>query len=136
VDGRGQEGSWWGQSQGTGTPRGPAPYTGPETGSQLVALRELEHLSVGQAQAYRSARPRPNSPVPARGKPSSNGERVAGRHHASSSKGDEILRQHGDKFASFSTIGGGIFVAGLLIQAVLTTGLHVNSLISYIVQAR
>ena len=32
-------------------------------------------------------------------------------------------------------IGGGIFVAGLLIQAVLTSGLHVSSLASYLVQA-
>jgi glycosyltransferase involved in cell wall biosynthesis/putative flippase GtrA len=32
-------------------------------------------------------------------------------------------------------IGGAIFVAGLLIQAVLTSGLHVSSLASYLVQA-
>jgi succinoglycan biosynthesis protein ExoA len=32
-------------------------------------------------------------------------------------------------------IGGGIFVAGLLLQAGLTSGLHVSSLVSYIVQA-
>ena len=32
-------------------------------------------------------------------------------------------------------IGGGIFIAGLLIQAVLTSGLHVPSFISYIFQA-
>src|SRR3984957_20951405 len=63
------------------------------------------------------------------------GERGAGRHHASQSRGDELLRQHGNRFASFSAIGGGIFVGGLLIQAVLTTGLHVPSLASYLVQA-
>jgi putative flippase GtrA/glycosyltransferase involved in cell wall biosynthesis len=63
------------------------------------------------------------------------GERVAGRHHASQSRGDELLRRHGNRFASFSAIGGGIFVGGLLIQLVLTSGLHVPSLASYLVQA-
>ena len=63
------------------------------------------------------------------------GERVAGRHHASQSRGDELLRRHGNRFASFSAIGGGIFVAGLLIQAVLTSGLHVSSIASYLLQA-
>ena len=46
-----------------------------------------------------------------------------------------LLRRHGARFASFSVIGGGIFIAGLLIQAVLTSGLHVPSFISYIFQA-
>jgi putative flippase GtrA/glycosyltransferase involved in cell wall biosynthesis len=63
------------------------------------------------------------------------GERMAGRHHASQSRGDELLRRHGNRFASFSAIGGGIFVAGLLIQLVLTSGFHVPSLASYLVQA-
>jgi putative flippase GtrA/glycosyltransferase involved in cell wall biosynthesis len=63
------------------------------------------------------------------------GERLAGRHHASQSRGDELLRRHGNRFASFSAIGGGIFVGGLLIQLVLTSGLHVPSLASYLVQA-
>ena len=65
----------------------------------------------------------------------STSERAAGRHHASQSRGDDLLRQHGSRFASFSVIGGGIFVAGLLIQAVLTSGFHVPSLTSYLVQA-
>lgn len=56
-------------------------------------------------------------------------------HPASGSRGDELLRRHGARFASFSVIGGGIFVAGLLLQAGLTSGLHVSSLASYIVQA-
>jgi putative flippase GtrA/GT2 family glycosyltransferase len=63
------------------------------------------------------------------------GERVAGRHHASQSRGDELLRRHGNRFASFSAIGGGIFVGGLLIQLVLTSGFHVPSLASYLAQA-
>jgi glycosyltransferase involved in cell wall biosynthesis/putative flippase GtrA len=69
------------------------------------------------------------------GTPSGRNDRAAGRHHASQSRGDELLRQHGSRFASFSVIGGGIFVAGLLIQAVLTSGFHVASLASYLVQA-
>jgi putative flippase GtrA len=77
----------------------------------------------------------PQPPKGAATKPAGTGERVAGRHHSSQSRGDELLRQHGDRFASFSLIGGGIFVAGLAIQAVLTGGLHVASFISYIVQA-
>lgn len=44
------------------------------------------------------------------------------------------LWRHGAKFASFSVIGGGVFVAGFLFQAGLTIGLQVPSLASYIVQ--
>src|SRR5262249_36815406 len=51
------------------------------------------------------------------------------------SQGDGTLKRHGAKFASFSLIGGGIFVLGLALQAVLTRGLHVASLVSYLVQA-
>lgn len=58
-----------------------------------------------------------------------------GRGRASPAKRDDILRRHGRRFASFSVIGGGVFIAGLLLQAALTTGLHVNSLVSYLVQA-
>ena len=145
MNGREQEtSSWEDHPPGTGVARAHPPYTGPDTSSQLVALRELEHLSTGQVHAYlpdltpsRPVRPAPLPAieVPATAVPARNGERVAGRHHASPSRGDELLRQHGNKFASFSLIGGGIFVAGLLIQAVLTTGLHVPSLASYLVQA-
>jgi putative flippase GtrA/glycosyltransferase involved in cell wall biosynthesis len=78
---------------------------------------------------------KPLQQTPAAGAAVSKSERVAGRHHASQSRGDELLRQHGSRFASFSAIGGGIFVAGLLIQAVLTSGFHVPSLASYLVQA-
>jgi glycosyltransferase involved in cell wall biosynthesis/putative flippase GtrA len=77
---------------------------------------------------------KPLQPTPA-GAAVNKSERAAGRHHASQSRGDELLRQHGSRFASFSAIGGGIFVAGLLIQAVLTSGFHVPSLASYLVQA-
>ena len=58
-------------------------------------------------------------------------ELPAGRH----SQGVRLIRRHWARFASFSVIGGGIFVAGLLLQAGLTSGLHVSSLVSYIVQA-
>lgn len=51
------------------------------------------------------------------------------------SRRDGLIRRHGARFASFSVIGGGIFVAGLLLQAGLTSGLHVPSLASYITQA-
>ena len=77
----------------------------------------------------------PEPPRAAATKPAGTAERVAGRHHSSQSRSDEMLRQHGDRFASFSLIGGGIFAAGLALQAVLTGGLHVPSFISYIVQA-
>ena len=53
----------------------------------------------------------------------------------SRSRGGELLRQHRARFTSFSLIGGGIFIAGLLLQAVLTSGLHVPSLASYVAQA-
>lgn len=68
-----------------------------------------------------------NRPVP--------GRRAAGRHHASHKWTDDLLRQHGSKFASFSLVGGGIFTGGLLLQAALTSGLGVPSFISYMVQA-
>jgi putative flippase GtrA len=58
-----------------------------------------------------------------------------GRHHAPPSAAGRILRRHGSRFASFSVIGGGIFIAGLLLQAALTSGLHVPSFLSYVVQA-
>ena len=143
MNGREREALWWDHPEGTEVAHGLAPYIGPDTSSQLMSLRELEHLSAGQGQAYLSPHPPPrsqphsdtDSPAPVPRKPSGNGDRVAGRHHASPAKGDDILRQHGGKFASFSAIGGGIFVAGLLIQAALTTGLHVNSLLSYVAQA-
>jgi putative flippase GtrA/glycosyltransferase involved in cell wall biosynthesis len=143
VNGREREALWWDHPEGTEVAHGLAPYIGPDTSSQLMSLRELEHLSAGQGQAYLSPHPAPRSqphsdtgsPAPVPRKPSGIGDRVAGRHHASPAKGDDILRQHGGKFASFSAIGGGIFVAGLLIQAALTTGLHVNSLLSYVAQA-
>jgi putative flippase GtrA len=67
--------------------------------------------------------------------PASSRERGAGRHHSSQSRRDELLRQHGARFASFSAIGGGIFVAGLALQAALTSGLHVPSFISYLIQS-
>jgi len=144
------------QPRRTGVPRGSAPTVGTDTSSQLVALEELESLSIGQERGYRSAptswppmpvapqpapspqaqpEARPEQRTPPGGTPASKGERSAGRHHASQGRGDELLRQHGNRFASFSMIGGGIFVLGLLIQAVLTGGLHVSSLASYLVQA-
>jgi putative flippase GtrA len=46
----------------------------------------------------------------------------------------ELLNRHATRFASFSLIGGGLFAAGLLFQAELTTRLHVPALVSYIVQ--
>ena len=112
-------------------------YTGPTTSSQLVALRQLEYLSGEQGHAYEavSSSRQPLAPIPASETQDQHGGRTAGRHHASRSRGDEFLRRHGARFASFSVIGGGIFVAGLLLQALLTSGLHVPSLISYIVQA-
>lgn len=48
---------------------------------------------------------------------------------------DRLLRRHGRKFTSFSLIGGAIFVAGLALQAALTTGLHISPFMSYIIQA-
>ena len=57
------------------------------------------------------------------------------RRQAPFSRGNNLLRRHGARFASFSVIGGGIFVAGLLIQAGLTSGLRVPSFVSYLVQA-
>jgi dolichol-phosphate mannosyltransferase len=67
-------------------------------------------------------------------------DKDGGRHQAGQrsripgSPGDGLLRRHGARFASFSVIGGGLFVAGLLFQAGLTSGLHVPSLASYIIQ--
>jgi putative flippase GtrA/glycosyltransferase involved in cell wall biosynthesis len=145
------------QPRRSGGQRGSAPAIGADTSSQLVALEELESLALGQERGYRASPPNPVSwpPVPAvpaapsvrdeppqrsqhtppKGSPASKGDRAAGRHHASQSRGDDLLRQHGTRFASFSVIGGGIFIAGLVIQAVLTSGFHVASLASYLVQA-
>jgi len=110
------------QSRRTGAQRGSASQIGPDASRQLLALEELQPFSVQPSgETRRQARP--------------SGERAAGRHHASQSRGDELLRQHGSRFASFSVIGGGIFIAGLLIQVVLTSGFHVPSLASYLVQA-
>jgi succinoglycan biosynthesis protein ExoA len=134
------------QPRRTGEQRGSARQTGPDTSRQLVAVEELESFPVGQQRRHRpepwhaappaqqQARSRPPTP-PAGTATGQGGERAAGRHHASQSRGDELLRQHGNRFASFSAIGGGIFVAGLVIQAVLTSGFHVSSLASYLVQA-
>ncbi|HEX4089384.1 MAG TPA: glycosyltransferase [Trebonia sp.] len=121
------------------------PAVEPEPSSQLVALQEIEHehRPAGQDRGHHPSWPPvpamppalPRAPAQAPAPPPANGERVAGRHHASQSRGDELLRRHGNRFASFSAIGGGIFIAGLLIQAVLTSGFHVSSLASYLVQA-
>jgi putative flippase GtrA len=51
------------------------------------------------------------------------------------SRVSSLLGRHGAKFASFSAIGGGLFVAGLLFQAGLTGGLRVPSFVSYVVQS-
>lgn len=131
--------SWYEQAHERDVQQRQVPYTGPATSGQLTALQELEYLAAGQEHAYRPvpAPPRGAHPAPApeQAAPPGTGERAAGRHHASQSRGDEILRQHGDKFFSFSAIGGGIFIAGLVLQAALTSVLHVPSLISYVVQA-
>lgn len=137
--------SWSEQPSKARTPQGSGPYTGPDTSSQLVALQELERLSVGQnpgSPAHRVRPPesaprrpvQPASAAPAAAATISEGQRT-GRHHAAQSRGDKLLQRHGARFASFSVIGGGVFIAGLLIQAVLTGGLHVPSFVSYIFQA-
>jgi len=88
-------------------PEGSALYIGTDASGRVAALQELEQLPV----------------------------RVPEHHQAAQSRRDKLMRQHGFRFMSFSVIGGGIFLAGLLIQAVLTSGLHVPSLVSYIIQA-
>lgn len=47
----------------------------------------------------------------------------------------KTLRRHRAKFVTFVGIGGGLFVLGLLIQAVLTSRFRVGSVDSYLVQA-
>jgi 4-amino-4-deoxy-L-arabinose transferase-like glycosyltransferase/glycosyltransferase involved in cell wall biosynthesis/putative flippase GtrA len=121
-----------------GTGNGGRPNTGPDTRPQLVALRELERVSTGDGPAYRY---RPEGSPASRTKsvsvevPVLSEERDAGPGHGSPSPGGGVLRRHGARFTSFSLIGGGIFVLGLLIQAVLTGGLHIPSFESYLVQA-
>jgi putative flippase GtrA len=63
-----------------------------------------------------------------------NYEQVTGRH-AVPSRFREFLGRHWARFTSFSVIGGVIFVAGLLLQAALTSGLHVPPFLSYVTQA-
>lgn len=46
-----------------------------------------------------------------------------------------VLKKHRVKFVTFVLIGGGLFVLGLLIQAVLTSRMHIGSFDSYLVQA-
>lgn len=117
---------------------GHAPYTGPDTSTQLVALRELERIASGQGHAYRY---RPDGSPSSRSKsvavevPVFADEPVPGRHHAPDAGRTAVVRRHAGRFTSFSLIGGGIFAAGLLIQALLTGGLHVPSFESYLVQA-
>ena len=113
-----------GQQPATRVLRNPKPAD-PDASSQLIALQHLIHLSDLQKQVSRPEFP-----------PAANGAAaVVGRHREPQSRRHSLLRRHGSKFTSFALIGGGIFVAGLLIQAVLTSGLHVSSVVSYLVQA-
>ena len=57
------------------------------------------------------------------------------RRHAASTRSQALVTTHGARFTRFSAIGGGVFVAGLALQAALTSGLHVPSFLSYVVQA-
>src|ERR1035438_3776579 len=45
------------------------------------------------------------------------------------------LPRRGSRFILFSAIGGGVFLAGLGLQAVLTGGWHVRPVVSYLIQA-
>jgi glycosyltransferase involved in cell wall biosynthesis/putative flippase GtrA len=132
------------QPQDAGVLAGRGPDAGPATSSQLAALQQLSYLSAEQGSRTIHqdlppdfAQPHMDQPAPAPRVDSKDSirEQGRGRHHSSPSRTDDLLRRHGARFASFSVIGGGIFVAGLLLQAVLTSGLRVPSLISYIVQA-
>lgn len=124
------------------TPQRPRLRTGPDTSSQLLALQRLERISAvqhpdlrHQATAMPAAGSSASSRAPGpRGYMPREYTGEARNDHTSRSRRDEILRQHGARFASFSVIGGGIFVAGLVLQAALTSGLHMASLISYIIQ--
>ena len=57
------------------------------------------------------------------------------RRHAAPTRSQALVTTHGARFTRFSAIGGGVFVAGLALQAALTSGLHVPSFLSYVVQA-
>lgn len=54
--------------------------------------------------------------------------------HAEISQSRRVLQRHAAKFVSFGAIGGGIFVVGLALQAALTSGAHMPSFISYLIQ--
>jgi succinoglycan biosynthesis protein ExoA len=105
------------------------------TGDQSGSLAQLQDRSRRLATPPTGTAAAPGRAAAPGKAAAGRGERAAGRHHASQSRGDDLLRQHGSRFASFSAIGGGIFVAGLVIQAVLTSGFRVPSLASYLVQA-
>lgn len=55
--------------------------------------------------------------------------------HAAASRWRQFLSRHWARFTSFSVIGGVIFVAGIMLQAALTSGLHVPSFLSYVTQS-
>jgi 4-amino-4-deoxy-L-arabinose transferase-like glycosyltransferase/GT2 family glycosyltransferase len=57
---------------------------------------------------------------------------TSGRHAAAAPRG---LDRRGSRFIVFSTIGGIVFLMGLGLQAVLTGGLHVLPVVSYVIQA-
>ena len=103
-----------------------------------MALRELERIAGGREDTYRY---RPEGAPASRTKsvpvevPVRREELEPARRHGRDSREAGVIRRHAGRFTSFSVIGGGIFVAGLLIQAVLTGGMHIPSFESYLVQA-
>jgi putative flippase GtrA/GT2 family glycosyltransferase len=132
------------QPKGIGVSADDAIHTEPAASSQRVALHEIEDLSADREGGYAADRGYPPDFASPGTEPPVSMDEVelldraldpAGGRPASRSRGGSLLRRHGARFASFSVIGGGIFVAGLLLQAVLTSGLHVSSLVSYLVQA-
>ena len=114
------------------TPQRSRVYTGPDTSSQLLALRKLKCIAAGQHPNSRPTVPQGLSARP----PTPSLERTRRRRKAEqglTSVG--ILRQHVKRLTSFSVIGGGVFFAGLFLQIALVRycGFGPNS--SYAVQA-
>lgn len=124
--------SGWDQPLGDGVPQTPALYTGPDTSSQLAALRELEDMAAGQRPGYRPAAP-PSPSV----RPSPLSREPAPESHRKTKEPGgilRILRKHLKRLTSFSLIGGGVFFVSLIFQIALVRYCGLGPSSAYVVQ--
>jgi putative flippase GtrA len=91
------------------------------------------HVSTASGLAQSGTCPVSAEPAAGRGPPARGRHRVASR--SSSLAGmRRLLAEHGVRFASFSVIGGFVFVLGLGLQAFLVQACGQGSIVSYLIQ--